>query len=283
MAKSEEPGDPGQGKLPEGLADPLKMPATSPSSTPGRAGSPWARRLTIAGLFLLVLLLLAISLAWVWVCHLLRASLPRLSGTIQVSGPLGKIQIDRDALGIPTIRTEYHDDIAFGLGFVHAQDRFFQMDAIRRSAAGELAEMIGPGAGDRVLKRDRSARIFRFRQVARRVLANFDELDRRWLDAYVSGVNAGLNALGGKPFEYHLLRVQPAPWSAEDSILANFAMFLTCRARTTSASPPWASSATSCPARWPSFSAPRGRPIGTHRCRGDRSACRRSPGPTCLT
>src|SRR5271165_6783776 len=112
MAKSEEPGDPGQGKLPEGLADPLKMPATSPSSTPGRAGSPWARRLTIAGLFLLVLLL-AISLAWVWVRHLLRASLPRLSGTIQVSGPLGKIQIDRDALGIPTIRTEYHDDIAF--------------------------------------------------------------------------------------------------------------------------------------------------------------------------
>ncbi len=72
MAKSEEPGDPGQGKLPEGLAVPLKMPATSPSSTPGRAGSPWARRLTIAGLFLLVLLLLAIGLAWVWVRHLLR-------------------------------------------------------------------------------------------------------------------------------------------------------------------------------------------------------------------
>ena len=71
MAKSEEPGEPGQGKLPEGLADPLKMPATSPSSTPGRAGSPWARRLTIAGLFLLVLLL-AIGLAWVWVRHLLR-------------------------------------------------------------------------------------------------------------------------------------------------------------------------------------------------------------------
>src|SRR5271166_2345213 len=107
MAKSEEPGEPGQGKLLEGLADPLKMPATSPSSTPGRAGSPWARRLTIAGLFLLVLLLLTIGLAWVWVRHLLRASLPRLSGTIQVSGPLGKIQIDRDALGIPTIRTEY--------------------------------------------------------------------------------------------------------------------------------------------------------------------------------
>ena len=72
MAKSEEPGEPGQGKLPEGLEDPLKMPATSPSSTPGRAGSPWARRLTIAGLFLLVLLLLAIGLAWVWVRHLLR-------------------------------------------------------------------------------------------------------------------------------------------------------------------------------------------------------------------
>jgi penicillin amidase len=177
-------------------------------------------------MFLLVLALFAIGLAWFWVRHLLRASLPGLSGTIQVSGPHGEIRIDRDALGIPTIRAEYHDDIAFGLGFVHAQDRFFQMDAIRRSAAGELAEIIGRGADDRVLKRDRSARIFRFREVARRVVANLSEPDRQWLDAYVSGVNAGLRALGGKPFEYHLLGARPAPWLAEDSILANLAMFL---------------------------------------------------------
>ena len=100
------------------------------------------------------------------------------------------------------------------------------MDAIRRSAAGELAELVGPGAGDGILNRDRSMRVYRFRHVAQQVLAGMNEADRRWLDAYVAGVNAGLRSLGGKPFEYLLLGGDPAPWAAEDSVLALLAMFV---------------------------------------------------------
>jgi penicillin amidase len=183
-------------------------------------------RLIITSLFLLVFALLGGSLTWVWLRHLLITSLPKRSGTLAVSGPLASIRIDRDAFGIPTIQAQNRDDIAFGLGFVHSQDRFFQMDAIRRSAAGELAEITGPGTNDLVVRRDRSVRVFQFRRVARKVLANLSDPDRRWLDAYVAGVNAGLQSLDGKPFEYLLLGARPAPWAAEDSILAIIALFL---------------------------------------------------------
>ena len=203
---------------------------------------------------------------------------------MEVAGARGEIHIDRDALGVPTIRAAHHDDIAFGLGFVHAQDRFFQMDAIRRSAAGELAEIVGPGAGDQVLKRDRSVRLFRFRQVARKVVARLDEPDRRWLDAYVAGVNAGLRSLGGKPFEYHLLGVSPAPWSAEDSILALLAMFLDLQGKDSRArvGPGRRPRRPARPARELPLRG-RARPTGTRPSREDRSACRRSPGPRSST
>jgi penicillin amidase len=174
----------------------------------------------------MVIAVLGASLAWIWLRHLLVLSLPKRSGTLVVPGLRASIRIDRDALGIPTIHAQYRDDIAFGLGFVHAQDRFFQMDAIRRSAAGELAEITGPGTDDVVLRRDRSVRVLRFRVVARKVLARLSEFDRRWLDTYVAGVNAGLRSLDGKPFEYLLLGASPAPWAADDSILAMLAMFL---------------------------------------------------------
>jgi penicillin amidase len=170
-------------------------------------------------------LVLGLGAAGIWVRKQLHASLPVLSGTMVVAGPRAEIRIDRDSLGIPTIHARERDDVAFGLGFVHAQDRFFQMDGIRRSAAGELAEIIGAGGDDLVLKLDREARVFRFRAVARRAVSELSETDRRWLDAYVAGVNAGLKSLGARPFEYLLLGVEPAPWTAEDSVLAILAMF----------------------------------------------------------
>src|SRR4051794_16385675 len=135
----------------------------------------WVKRVLVTTLVLLVILVLGISMAWFWLDHLLRSSLPRLSGTLVVTGPHAEIRIERDALGVPTIRAAHRDDLAFGLGFVHAQDRFFQMDAIRRTAAGELAEMAGPGANDRVLERDRSVRIMRFRRVAQQVVSSLAE------------------------------------------------------------------------------------------------------------
>src|SRR5690606_18337899 len=108
-----------------------------------------------------------------------------------LSGPAQPIAIERDANGTPTITAQSRSDLAFGTGFVHAQDRFFQMDLLRRAAAGEMAELLGPSLVDT----DKQLRIHGFRRVARRVLEEATDADRELLDAYVAGVNAGLNSL----------------------------------------------------------------------------------------
>lgn len=151
----------------------------------------------------------------------LRGSLPRLDGERQASGLVAGTSIERDALGVPTIRGVNRRDVAWATGFAHGQDRFFQMDLSRRLAAGELAELFGPLA----LDTDRRMRIHRFREVARRVLQNASTENRALADSYARGVNAGLDSLTSRPFEYWLLRTQPVDWRAEDSILVVFAMY----------------------------------------------------------
>jgi penicillin amidase len=151
----------------------------------------------------------------------LRASLPQLDGEVRSSGVRGPTRIERDALGVPTIRASTRLDVAWATGFVHGQDRFFQMDLSRRLAAGELSEIIGPLA----LDTDRRMRIHRFREVARRVLANASREDRAIAESYARGVNAARSSLAGRPFEYWLLRSAPTEWRVEDSILVVFAMY----------------------------------------------------------
>jgi penicillin amidase len=133
------------------------------------------------------------------------------------------VEVSRDTLGVPSIKGRNRLDVARATGFLHAQDRFFQMDLARRRAAGELAELAGP----RALALDREIRIHRFRAEAQRVITMLSPDRRAVLDAYVAGVNAGLQALSAKPFEYFLLRQEPAPWRAEDSILVILSMFVT--------------------------------------------------------
>src|SRR5204863_776587 len=112
---------------------------------------------------------------------------------------------DRDALGVPTITGATREDVARALGFLHAQDRFFQMDLQRRQPAGELSGLVGP----RALEVDQEMRLHRFRDVATRALEKTEPSYRKVLDAYADGVNAGLNALGAPPFEYLVLRATP--------------------------------------------------------------------------
>jgi penicillin amidase len=157
----------------------------------------------------------------------LRGSLPTLEGTVDVPGLSGPVRIDRDALGIPTIHAANRIDLACGLGFVHAQDRYFQMDLLRRYAAGTLAELLGSA----VLETDTETRMHRFRALAPRVVAGFTSQQRSELDAYVRGVNAGYSALGVRPFEYLLLRAEPEPWTAEDCVLVMWSMFLMLQER----------------------------------------------------
>src|SRR6185503_11279459 len=115
-------------------------------------------------LFVIALLVL-LPLAIAHVCF--RASLPKLDGSVSVAGVSAPVTVSRDGLGTPTIEAASRTDLAFGTGFVHAQDRFFQMDLSRRLAAGELSELFGAVA----LEQDKKARLFRFRALARKVLA----------------------------------------------------------------------------------------------------------------
>jgi penicillin G amidase len=153
----------------------------------------------------------------------LRASLPQVDGTAAIGGLTANVRVDRDAIGVPTITGATRDDVARALGFLHAQDRFFQMDLQRRQPAGELAALVGP----RALDVDQEMRVHRFRGVARRALQLAEPPYRRVLEAYAQGINAGLQALGAPPFEYLVLRATPEPWLPEDSILTLLAMFNT--------------------------------------------------------
>jgi penicillin amidase len=156
-----------------------------------------------------------------WLNSRLEENLPRLDGRQPVSGLAAPAAIERDALGIPTLTGASRRDVAFATGFAHAQDRFFQMDLLRRRSAGELAELLG----ERALDEDRSLRVHLFRRQAQRVLAASPPEVRALLEAYAQGVNSGLASLGAPPFEYALLRSEPHSWKPEDSVLVLLAMF----------------------------------------------------------
>jgi penicillin amidase len=205
----------------------METSATGPSTTPAPAisASGWRRALRIlarTALALAAVTLVAAIAASLWLWQALRGSLPALEGTIDVAGLAAPVRIERDALGVPLLRGTGRLDIARAIGFVHAQDRFFQMDLMRRSAAGELAALIGPA----VLEEDRRVRVHRFRAVAARVLATAAPDSRALVEAYTEGVNAGLAGLSRPPFEYLALRATPAPWRGDDTILVLLAMFL---------------------------------------------------------
>jgi penicillin amidase len=176
---------------------------------------PWFGRI-----FGTLLALVAASIAAAYL--LLRASLPQLDGELGSQPVSAQVTIERDALGVVTIAAADRADAAYALGFAHAQDRFFQMDLSRRMAAGRLAELFG----DIALDSDRLHRRHRFEAVADIVLDRQPAEHRAVLDAYTAGVNAGLETLPVRPFEYLLLRAQPQPWVARDSLLVVYAMYL---------------------------------------------------------
>lgn len=171
---------------------------------------------------LAVALVALAALAAVAVWLLLRASLPVLDGRVHAHGVEAMVSVERDASGAVTVSGGQRADVAYGLGYAHGQDRFFQMDLMRRAAAGELSALMGRAT----LGTDRALRVHRFRSVARAVIGRAGAEQRTLMDAYAAGVNAGLASLRGRPFEYLLLGGTPEPWRAEDSVLVVLAMFL---------------------------------------------------------
>ena len=174
----------------------------------------WVKRLTL-------FLIFALAVAAASTYYFVRASLPDIDGNVELAGLSAPVSVVRDRNGVATLRAENRLDSSRALGFVHAQERFFQMDLMRRRAAGELAELVGEGA----LPLDRRHRVHRMRVRAERSVDAAGAPERALLEAYTEGVNAGLAALGASPFEYLLLRQQPRPWLVADSVLVVASMF----------------------------------------------------------
>jgi penicillin G amidase len=177
------------------------------------------KRLRLLASVLSVLVLTGI-LAAGWFYYRIRASLPQLDGRAAIHGLSADVTVDRDALGVPTIHGQTRADVARALGFLHAQDRYFQMDVWRRAAAGELSAVFGA----KTLPHDIAMRRHGFHEIALATLAKLPADQRALVDAYTEGVNAGLAALKEKPFEYIVVRAAPIPWHPEDTLLVGDAM-----------------------------------------------------------
>ena len=147
--------------------------------------------------------------------------LPERSGTIEA--PLGAgATVNFDAHGEPHIRAASQEDAFFVQGYVTAQDRLFQMDALRRYAGGSLAEILGPN----LVESDRESRKLRLRRVAEEAYLTLPAADRAALAAYTRGVNQFIAThLHNLPVEFTLLNYQPRPWSAVDCLLLCLHMY----------------------------------------------------------
>ena len=174
------------------------------------------KRLLYGFLFLL-LAIVGTLFAGLWL------SLPKLDGEVALSGLKDKVEVASDGLAIPSIHASNRDDAMRALGWIHARDRLFQMELIRRKSTGRLAELFGPAA----LPLDKRQRTYGFEQTARSILAVLPENQRHALASYTEGVNAFIDHAPVLSPEFILLRHSPEPWREEDSLLVGIAMFQT--------------------------------------------------------
>ena len=171
--------------------------------------------------FTAVVLVLALgSLASISV-GTVRQSFPMLDGQLTVPGLDGSVEVLRDAYGVPQIYADNPEDLFEAQGFVHAQDRFYEMDFRRHLAAGRLSELFGASQ----VETDAYVRTLGWHRVAEQELSLLAPSTRRYLDAYASGVNAYLRSRSTAELslEYSLLGLQgldytPEDWTAVDSV-----------------------------------------------------------------
>ncbi|GAA0721029.1 penicillin acylase family protein [Dokdonella soli] len=175
----------------------------------------------LARLFVVAVIVSTALLASGWFA--LHGSLPQYDGDVHNPALSKAVEVERDALGTATLRGSNRRDLDWTLGYVHAQERYFEMDLLRRRAAGELAELFGKVA----LPADRTARAHRMRARMQAAITALPQEQRDAIEAYRDGVNAGLAALSVRPFAYLLTRSEPTPWRNEDTLLVVAAMAFT--------------------------------------------------------
>jgi penicillin G amidase len=146
----------------------------------------------------------------------LRSALPQTDGRVVLAGPRAEIRIERDADGVPRIIAQNDEDLSFGLGFVHAQERLFQMELQRRYGAGRLSEIFGPQA----VAVDRQMRVLGLYRAAEAEIPFLSTEMNHALDTYAAGVNAFLTSRrGALPPEFLVLGFAPEPWRPADSLV----------------------------------------------------------------
>jgi penicillin amidase len=151
----------------------------------------------------------------------LRASIPRPLCDATLKGLDGRVVVTLDEFGIPTIEAESRLDAMRALGYVSARDRLFQMDLLRRGAAGRLTEIFGKG----MLETDTAQRVVGCNRIAADIFSRLPEEQKATLLAYSEGVNAYISQIRTRPFEFLLLKYQPETWRGEDCVLALLQMF----------------------------------------------------------
>lgn len=170
------------------------------------------RKLLLSAFVVLVVLLVLVPLAgYFW----LRTSLPLTNGTVRVVGADGPIEIVRDTDGVPHIFATTDHDALYALGYVHAQDRLWQMEMNRRIGAGRLSEILG----ETTLSIDKFQRTMGYYRAAQADLAIIEPRSRQALEAYAAGVNQWLSEEHTLPPEFILLGVKPEPWQPADSLV----------------------------------------------------------------
>jgi penicillin amidase len=168
------------------------------------------------------LLLIGIALLTGW--WIVRRSLPTLEGSIPVAGLKEGVIVDRDQWGRPWVRAKSLEDLATAQGYVMAQDRLWQMDLLRRAAAGELSEIFGRVAIDY----DKENRTLGMREAAERAARDASPEIRGLLEAYAQGVNQFIRKRRGRlPIEFTALRYQPRQWTPVDTYLISLYMWKT--------------------------------------------------------
>ncbi|MGB7331983.1 MAG: penicillin acylase family protein, partial [Terriglobales bacterium] len=182
-----------------------------------RRRNPALRVLYYAVCVLLVVLIFAV---W-WLYWFAHSAVPQLDGRVAVPGISSQVRVVRDEHGVPTIEAATLEDLFFAQGYVTAQDRLWQMDMMRRAAAGELSEVIG----DDTVKMDREERILGLRLAAEAAEKNISARDRVYFDAYTRGVNAFLETHRDRlSLEFRLMKYTPRPWTVTDSLLVGARM-----------------------------------------------------------
>ncbi|MFZ0481604.1 MAG: penicillin acylase family protein [Terriglobales bacterium] len=158
---------------------------------------------------------MTIAALW-WAYWIAHSSLPQVDGSVAVPGLSTKVRVVRNEQGVAAIEAATLEDLFFAQGYVTAQDRLWQMDILRRVAAGELSEIIG----EDTLKIDREQRILGLRVVAEAAVKNIPARDRPYFEAYARGVNAFIESNRDRlPLEFRVLKYQPRPWTVTDSLL----------------------------------------------------------------